>query len=555
MREAFPRGRFAAPIAFLLIALAVLALLRLPVGLPVGPMYWDLAVYVDGGHRVALGQVPSVDFFAPVGPLAYWLFAALQAIAPNAHPLLVAQWSPLPITLPVMIFVFHAVRREGEAGLLRAWVLLGAFLFFSLLPFNTRAFSAFPGSDAFGIYNRHGAELLFVLASVLLFVRGRWLLPILLAIVLAAMFLLKVTAFLGGGLLCIAALVTGTVHRRDAFVAASVFGAGLLALELATGAVSAYVFDVLALATKNQGGFAGRFVQSGSLWIAVLLPIALLGALLLARWRREEHFDAIVWLGAGALAGLFFESQNTGSQGFIHLWPIVVALSSRAVLRRPALAILAALALLPGASVVAEQALRAYAGMVRHVEGDAEALGPLGRVTAKRETARRADAMAEHYAAHRPAYAALARRGWLPGPDSYAEHDFQLLWLREAARAVEAVRILERREGVHFVSVFALNFANPYAAALGRDAPRHVAIGADVSRAVPTPDAIVLSAIGGADLILRPTCPVTAANEDLLRLYEPAMRLHRRFDLTPCTEAWAHPRFGELSPSATSGSR
>ncbi len=35
-----------------------LALLALPVRLPVGPNFWDIAVYLDGAHRLTLGHMP-----------------------------------------------------------------------------------------------------------------------------------------------------------------------------------------------------------------------------------------------------------------------------------------------------------------------------------------------------------------------------------------------------------------------------------------------------------------------------------------------------------------
>jgi hypothetical protein len=54
---------------------AVAAGLLLPWRLPLGPNAWDTAVYLDAIHRIDVGQVPSIDFFAPVGPLGYYLAA------------------------------------------------------------------------------------------------------------------------------------------------------------------------------------------------------------------------------------------------------------------------------------------------------------------------------------------------------------------------------------------------------------------------------------------------------------------------------------------------
>ena len=532
-------------------ALVAAALLMLPLRMPIGPMYWDLVVYVDAAHRMSLGQVPNLDFFAPVGPLAYALYAALGGAFAGGHPLLVAQWSAGLVTLPIMAGVLATMR---GAPWMR-WTLLGVFLAFALLPFNTRTFSAFPGAEGFGIYNRHGAELLFVVAAVLLFARGRWVLPLLIAVAMLAAFWLKVTAFVAAGMLCLAALLTGRVRLADAATAGGLFLAVLALVELAAGLTSAYVGDLITLAAMNGEGLAARMVQAGSVWIGVLLPAGALLALLAVSRRGRD--DALVWGAAALAAGLLYESQNTGSQGFIHLWPVAIAFApglSLAGWKARAAALLAAASLLPPLVTTIASAVRAHGGQVRHVAIAAEAIGPLARVTAKPQTLARAQAMAAHYAAERPAYAALAGSGWLPGPDSYAEHDYQLLQLMEAARAVEAVRSLEAERGIRFGSVMALNFVNPYAAALGRSAPRHVSVGADPSRTVPAPDAATMDAVRATDLVLRPICPVTSANQGLHRLYAAALGGHRRFRITRCTEAWTHPRFGSLNASALSGS-
>ena len=116
------------------------------------------------------------------------------------------------------------------------------------------------------------------------------------------------------------------------------------------------------------------------------------------------------------------------------------------------------------------------------------------------------------------------------------------------AEAVRAIRALERERNVRFETVWSLNFTNVLAAALDRDAPRHVAIGADPGRAVPTPGGLEAAAVRATDLVMRPTCPATPANERLLALYADALRDHARLQLTPCAEVWLHPRF---SPSGS----
>lgn len=57
-----------------LLAAAILictALLARPLSMPLGPMSWDLVIYLDAANRIGDGQVPVIDFFTPVGPLGY----------------------------------------------------------------------------------------------------------------------------------------------------------------------------------------------------------------------------------------------------------------------------------------------------------------------------------------------------------------------------------------------------------------------------------------------------------------------------------------------------
>jgi hypothetical protein len=49
-------------------ALVLAVLQTLPLVVPIGPMYWDVLVYYDAIGRIANGQWPAIDFFAPVGP-------------------------------------------------------------------------------------------------------------------------------------------------------------------------------------------------------------------------------------------------------------------------------------------------------------------------------------------------------------------------------------------------------------------------------------------------------------------------------------------------------
>ena len=522
--------------------------LMLPIALPIGAMYWDLGLYVDAAQRIERGQVPSRDFFAPVGPLGYYLFAGVAKLFPQAHPLLVAQWSTLLMTAPPMALVVRDAAARSPA---LAWALLLPFLLFTVLPFNTREFYPYPGSDAFGIYNRQAAQLLYVLTAALLFVRDRIALGMTVAVAMSGLFGLKITGFLAGGLVCAWGLVAGRVPFRVAAAAAGAFVVAASMLEALSGIVSAYLVDIATLAGKNGGGLAGRFLQSASVWFGVLAPA---GALVLVMaWvdRRRPSLDhPAAWLAVAAFAGLAYETQNTGSQGLIHLWPPLLLAGGWALQRGRALPVtglvlaLAAATALPSAVAITERAARTWTGAARNVALNHRELGPIGRVNARPEVARHANVLKRHYAAHRPAYDALSAAGEMPSFIFYSDAATQLLHLEIAADAARAVRALERERGVRFETVWSLNFTNLLAAALDRDAPRHVAIGADPGRAVPAPGGPEAAAVRNTDLVVRPVCPLTPANRDLLALFEGALADHSRVRLTPCMEAWVHPRFG-----------
>ncbi|MGL4729169.1 MAG: hypothetical protein ACRCWO_10465, partial [Bosea sp. (in: a-proteobacteria)] len=146
---AMPAIRFvSSPWAWLGLFIAfVLALLSLPVRLPIGPNYWDIAVYLDGGHRLALGHMPHRDFFAPVGGLSYLLFHAFELVWPNAHPLLIVQWCVLLVALPPIVLVTAHIARQSQG---EALALLLPFLFFAAVPINGVELYPSPGFDAYG---------------------------------------------------------------------------------------------------------------------------------------------------------------------------------------------------------------------------------------------------------------------------------------------------------------------------------------------------------------------------------------------------------------------
>lgn len=554
------------PWIILAVALAVVCLaLALPLGLPIGPMYWDVFIYYDAANRIFDGQVPIVDFFAPVGPLGYYLFAGWLAIFPNGQPTLLAHWSLLALTLPLMALVLWDVdKRARVTGL----ALLIPFLIFALLPFNTGEFYPFPGSDGFGIYNRQVCQVLYALVAAVLFVRNQRLLAIIITVAMTALFMLKITGFVAGGMIAAYAFVAGRVQLRYALASAIAFLAILAGLELTTGIVGKYVADILLLVEMNSDTLAPRFLQAASMNFGILAPTGLLGLVLLwsdrqrigeqaaTAWKERSLAAAAsvlnhnaLWLLAVLFAGIFFETQNTGSQALIFLWPVVLLILQRLTgfLTKPKMLILvatlAAAIVLPPVAVITQKAARAYIGIPKNVALEHRNLKTLGSVNMRPEVERRVHDMMEYYPEHRDMYERLTDRGELASPVLYSDFDFQIIHLAEIDRAIDSLHRLESEKGIRFDTIMALNFVNPLPYLMDRSAPRYIAIGADPMRAVPPPNAEELAAVSATDIVLLPTCPPTTANRKLHEIYAPALTQHKHIKLNACYDAFVNPKF------------
>ncbi|WP_275782558.1 hypothetical protein [Pararhizobium gei] len=547
--------------------LLFLVLLCLPLALagtlamPVGPMFWDHYIYLDAANRIFDGQIPSVDFFAPVGGLGYYLFAGWLYVFPKGHPLLLSSWSLLAVTAPLMALIVWNIRKRSAA---LAYGVLLPFLLFSVLPFNTGDFYPYPGSDGFGIYNRQICQLLYVLSAALVFMRGWKTLAAVTAVAMLGLFFTKITGVAAGTILCLMAFVAGRLSFRAAILAGLGFLASIALLEGSSGAVSAYLSDILSLLAINDSSLLPRLLQAASLNFGIVLSTVLLGLWLFVigfgRFRADMvafmakpgfgRFADIadqpfIWLAAFLIAGLVFESQNTGSQAFIFLWPLLLAIlleSYRrcgASRRFAAILVLAMAASLPPAVVVVQKAARAWVGSLSYQALENRNLKNLGAVRARDIVEIRAGRLRSNYLQYRDTYQALATAGELPSFLLYSDFEFQILLLQTMDEAVSALSAFEAANNVRFETVMTIDFTNPFPWLMDRHAPKHIAIGADPYRAVPPADADVRASVGAVDIALYPTCPPTTARQALLNLYEPILAAgHRRITLTPCFDAF-----------------
>jgi hypothetical protein len=533
--------------AFLLIVLAGLAL---PLRLPLGPNYWDTAIYLDAVQRIRLGQVPAIDFFAPVGPLGYYLVAGFEALFPRAQPMLLVNWSLLAVWLaPLVLLVAHVGRRSRGLAL----ALLLPFLLFASLPINLHGLYPAPGFDGYGHYNRHISLLLYLLIATLIFVDGRRLLIGLVAALMLTLFLVKITGAVAGTLLVGYAVLAGRMRLRDAAIAAGLVIAALVLLDLGTGMVRAYLADILTLLDMNAGALLPRFLTVASVKFNVIGPALLLLAILVFiawrdrpapswGWLRAILASPLGWFAAALAALTLFETQNTGSLEFIGLWPVLLLILREFHGRDDRLGklvLLLALAVaLPSAVLFVQRSARAVLGAPSYVGLATPDLGPLGRVSVKSDIVERAPAMLAHYATYQAPYRDLVGRGLLPSYILYSEIDYQATWLLEIQQAVDAIRAWEATNKRRLDSLFTLDFTDPLNYLLDRRPPRHVPIGVDPGRTTPEIDPAALQSLSETDAILAPKCPPTTARAMIATHFAEALKGRRLIALAPCWDMY-----------------
>lgn len=534
-------------------AAGALVALSLPVRLPLGSFYWDVAVYLDAFQRIRLGQAPAIDFFAPVGPLSYYSGALLHQLFPNAQPMLVVNWALLPIILPLTVII---MLQRGVAG--HGLALLLPFLVFAALPINLSTFYPAPGFDGFGNYNRHASLLLYWLIATLLFVPPSRTRTALVAAFMLALFLTKITGAVAGAILIGYACLSGRLRLAEAAAAAAACILALVLVDWPTGLIRAYLADILTLLSLNTETLLPRLFTVASAKFGVVFPAAALVALLLWIELREGRGSPLArirgllagpagWLAVTLFALALFETQNTGSLEFIGLWPVLLLVLTRWLPRserlRPAVVVLTLAVALPSLVFCIERGGRALAGAAGDVVAlPAPELGPLARVSVKRGLAERAAIMLGLYAQHPETFRALAAKEMEPSAIFYAEIDYQATWLLEVRQGLLALRDWEAREQRKLNGVFTLDFVDPFNPLLDRAGPRNVPIGVVPSRNLPTLTESTLAALAQTDAILAPKCPQTPARIALARHYAPALATRQRVELSACWDMYLRAR-------------
>ncbi|MHC1548551.1 hypothetical protein [Phyllobacterium sp. K27] len=549
------------PLSLLVVVLIVLCvLLSLPLIIPIGPMYWDTYIYLDAAQRLKLGQIPAVDFQTPVGALEYYQFYWLQTLFPGGQPTLLAQWSVLISAAPLMAAVTTIINKDNRKT---AMVILIPFLIFALCPMNTQTFHSYPGVSGFGIYNRHTSLLLYILTSALIFLpRGRAL-AIIAALTMLALFFTKITGFLAGGLIGLFAVLAGRFLLRHLLMALAVFMIALAGLELNDGMVSAYIANIIALVSLNEGLLISRFLTVFSIKLDVILAATSLILCLFWLERRDYSMSTAfqgrtffldrdwLWVGVIMVAGTFLETQNTGSQEFIFLWPILLTIlyKATALTERHRLIVycLVALTAIPTTTKVLHGTLRFIAVAPNYIPAPVSELRTMGLVSTRTDIMERALLLENHYTQNVTSYQQLADAGQLPSWRFYAELDYQMYWLLSVDHAVKAIKQFETTYNIRLNSLMNLDFTDPFPWILNRDATRYIQIGADPFRTVGTLTPLVEASVRATDGVLRPACPTTTARRYLQDIYGKALDDRTIIKLNDCWDLLLRPGIKTLS--------
>ncbi len=542
------------------LAAAVLALAA-AFRLPLGANYWDIYLFVDVAHRIDLGQMPHRDFFIPIGALPFYLHAAVNRVFPAAQPVLAVQYAILLLAAPLALWLAHDLRAKG-AGL--ALALFGPFAVFALLPFNIIDFYPSPGIDGYGVYNRQAGLMLYLLVATLAFAESRAIKVAAVALAVSALVFVKITAGLAA--LCFAVAAVLTLRMRLGELALALLASAMVValVQWATGLPSHYLGDLVGLVEDNTDTLTARLLTFLSLKFDVIAALALvcvfalamdgarLGAALLALVAPGKTMSGrlgalrfllaqpVLLLAVLTLTAIGYETQNTGSNEFVYLWPVLLLTARDLASRlgetaRLALVVLVCAAALPSAIKVVHKAARTLAVAPGYVPVVNTLDGPLAMSLAKPSHSERADALRHHYGQEREAWRNLAAAGQMPSAILYSEPDYQTFYVRSLAEAAARLRRHEAETGRRFASTYVLDFVDPLTAALGRMPPRFVSVANDPDRTFPVRiRERVAAELTTIDAILIPRCPKTPARLAIEAVAAPALAGRTMVALSDC---------------------
>jgi hypothetical protein len=257
---------------------------------------WDVIVLLDGGYRMAEGQIPGTDFSNPVGPLVYGLVSLGMRI--HGVSLAAVAWGNVLMVITGSALTWYATRDRMHV----AWRAM-ATIYSALLLSAVRPLGYSPTITTYAmLYNRYG-WVLFTLIVVMVAVRPKrrvadGLDHIVLGVMLGLLFSTKVTFTLAAGLV----ILLGLIRPSDLSRVRRVLGvvAGFAVVVLVVTALFrinpiAYIGDIGDSALVQSKGRLGQ-IAWGIIWTSPiwLLTAAILAAFLISAKRRRQPL-APVW--------------------------------------------------------------------------------------------------------------------------------------------------------------------------------------------------------------------------------------------------------------------
>jgi len=275
----------------------------------------DLFIFLDGVHRVTLGQVPNRDFHTALGPLVYyvpaagyWLSGSLGGAMPTGMALL---------TLILSLIATHVVGSR-----LRPAVGLPLALYLILVAAVPANLGESIGALSFGMfYNRIGWSALGLLLIMHLEPRRphrhQFALDILCAAGLIVLMLYMKVSYGLAGIAFLLLMLLDPRQRRWALAALVLVLAAGLSVEVLWGGTLGHVAD-LALASRVSGTpkELNRFVEP--LLTNMADYVLFTAFVVLALWRTRSVRN-LLFLGFCAGAGFMLINQNFQISGIVAL--------------------------------------------------------------------------------------------------------------------------------------------------------------------------------------------------------------------------------------------
>lgn len=537
-------------------------ILQLDINLPIGPHYWDSHAYFDTVNRINSGQIPSVDFQTPAGPLNYWLVTWLYNELPLAQSLLLVKWSMLLVTLPILAIL------SAEIALRSLPIALGIFVPFllvAILPYSPLPHANLPSVDGYDIYNQQGSLLLYLAVVAIFLTRNRYVQFFAITTILIALAMTKAIALAAIVPALLIAVLAGYIPILF-FILNAIFliGAlGFINLE-ANGALLAYGFGLIEAFPNDLHAIWTNLslaVQSElfTLLAGLLIFVTLFVRIFLrdqvakiaeelreaAFWRTFVHYFsqdflifALVLIGA-----LFYGALNPNAQTIVILWPILLLILVKGHYRSPRLRtlvfVMALVAFIPSVTQITYRAASTALAGTEFEPLSSANLKNLGMVSAARQTLNRLPHIQDYYQTNKFRMRRLANADILPSEDIFAQPGFQLQWLQLVDQTIDAIKEYESDNEITFKTIMHLDYTNPYPFLMDRVSPMGVKIGGGASQIKTPASTLLRQEIAETDLILEPTCPILSTRQKLLEYYLPLFeKTHEKIKLSKCYNAY-----------------